>query len=74
MCPTQLAGCVLLKKIKYFEVMLNIFELSRVWEIAESWFLDWNKETKLMPPSFSCFLDFPWKNKVPYKVLLSYPL
>ena len=24
-------------KLKYFEVMLNIFEFSRVWENAESW-------------------------------------
>ena len=29
-CATQLAGGLLLKKLKYFEVMLNIFELSRV--------------------------------------------
>ena len=29
-CATQLAGGSLLKKLKYFEVMLNIFEFSRV--------------------------------------------
>ena len=29
-CATQLAGGLLLKKLKYFEVMLNIFEFSRV--------------------------------------------
>ena len=33
--PTQLAGD-LFKIIKYFEVMLNIFEFSHVKEIAES--------------------------------------
>ena len=27
---TQLSGCVLLKMLKYFEVMLNIFDLSHV--------------------------------------------
>ena len=31
-----LAGVVLLKKLKYFEFMLNIFEFSRVWENVES--------------------------------------
>ena len=29
-CATQLAGGLLLKKLKYFEVMLNIFEFLRV--------------------------------------------
>ena len=29
-CATQLAGGSLLKQLKYFEVMLNIFEFSRV--------------------------------------------
>ena len=33
---TQLAGGLLLKKLKYFEVMLNIFEFSRVSENVES--------------------------------------
>ena len=28
-CATQLAGGLLLKRLKYFEVMLNIFEFSR---------------------------------------------
>ena len=32
---TQLAGGLLLKMLKYFEVMLNIFEFSRVKEIVE---------------------------------------
>ena len=30
LCATQLAGGLLLKKLKYFQVMLNIFEFSRV--------------------------------------------
>ena len=30
MCATQLAGGLFLKKLKYFEVMLNIFEFSWV--------------------------------------------
>ena len=29
-CTTQLAGVLLLEMLKYFEVMLNIFEFSRV--------------------------------------------
>ena len=29
-CATQLAGSVLLQKLKYFEVILNIFEFSQV--------------------------------------------
>ena len=33
---TQRAGGLLLKKLKYFQVMLNIFELSRVRENIES--------------------------------------
>ena len=35
MGATQPAGGLLLKKLKYFEVMLNIFELSRVLENIE---------------------------------------
>ena len=31
-CKTQPAGGVLLKMIKYFEIMLNIFEFSPVWK------------------------------------------
>ena len=29
-CATLLAGCLLLKKVKYFEVMLKIFEFWRM--------------------------------------------
>ena len=43
MCATQLAGGLLLKELKYFEVMLNIFEFSRVWENVESWLVSVNK-------------------------------
>ena len=42
-CATQFAGCLLLKKLKYFEAMLNIFQISRVWEIIESWLVYVNK-------------------------------
>ena len=35
-CSTQLAGDLLLKMLKYFEVMLKIFKFSHVKEIAES--------------------------------------
>ena len=31
-CTTQLAGSLLLERLKYLEVMLNNFEFSRVWE------------------------------------------
>ena len=33
---TQLAGGLLLKILKYFEVVLNIFQFSRVKEIVQS--------------------------------------
>ena len=36
-CAAQLAGGLLLKKLKYFEVMLNIFGFSQVWNYLESW-------------------------------------
>ena len=35
-CATQLAGGLLLKMVKYFEVMLNTFEFSHSKEIVES--------------------------------------
>ena len=53
MCATQLAGGLLLKKLKYFEVMLNIFEYSRVWENVESWLVSANKLFWIAQPSFS---------------------
>ena len=42
-CATQLAGCLLLKKLKHFEVMLNIFEFSQVWQNVESWLVYANR-------------------------------
>ena len=35
-CATQLAGGLLLKTLKYFKVMLKMFEFSHVKEIVES--------------------------------------
>ena len=37
------AGDLLLKKLKYFEVILNIFEFLRVWRNAESWLVFANR-------------------------------
>ena len=42
-CATKLAGGLLLKMLKYFKVMLNIFEFSHVKEIVESWLVYLNK-------------------------------
>ena len=50
---TQLAGGLLLKKLKYFEVMLNIFEFSRVSENVESWLVYPNKLLWIAQPWFS---------------------
>ena len=35
-CTSQLAGALLLKMLKYFEFMLNIFEFAHMKEIGES--------------------------------------
>ena len=35
MCATQLAGGLLLKMLKYFKVLLNIFEFSHVMKVVE---------------------------------------
>ena len=40
---SQLVGGFLLKELEYFEVMLKIFELSRMWENVESWLVYANK-------------------------------
>ena len=42
-CAIQLAGGVLLKMLQYFEVMLNFFEFSEVWENKEAWLVYVNK-------------------------------
>ena len=52
MCDS-LAGGFLLKKLKYFEVMLNIFWFSRVWENLESWLVYANKLFWIAQPYFS---------------------
>ena len=62
------------KKLKYFEIMLNVFGFFLVWEIVGFWFvyekifswspiifLIWYDKTKLLPVSFSNFLDISWK-------------
>ena len=49
----SLAGGLFLKKLKYFEVMWNIFEFSRVWENVESWLVSANKLFWIAQPHFS---------------------
>ena len=39
------------KKLKYFEVMLNIFEFSRVWENVKSWLVYANKLFWIVQPT-----------------------
>ena len=36
-CGTQFAGGLFLKMLKWFEVMLNIFEFLRDWDNVEPW-------------------------------------
>ena len=45
-------GGLLLKKLKYFEVILNIFEISWVWENVESWLVYANKFFWIAQPYF----------------------
>ena len=40
---TQLAGGLLVEKLIYFKVMLNIFEFSQLWENEESCLVYLNK-------------------------------
>ena len=47
------AVSLLLKKLKYFEVILNIFEFSRVWENVEPWLVSANKLFLIAQPYFS---------------------
>ena len=67
---TQPAGDLLLKILKYFEAMFNIFEFFHVKEIVQSWlvygitcresfnmFLEKDNEIKLVPVSFSDVLE-----------------
>ena len=52
MCATQRAGGLLLKMLKYFRVMLSIFELSDVKEIVETWLVDGNRFSWIIQSSF----------------------
>ena len=52
-CATQLAGVLLLKKLKYFEVMLKFFEFLRVWENVEFWLVYASKLFWITQPYFS---------------------
>ena len=47
------ASDLLLKKLKCFEDILNIFEFSRVWENVESWLVYANKLFWIAQPYFS---------------------
>ena len=42
---TQFASGGMLKKLKYFEVMLTIFQFLRMWEIVEFWLVNANKHS-----------------------------
>ena len=52
-CTTELAGRLLLKKLKYFDVVLNIFKFLRVWENVESWLIYADKLFWIAQPYFS---------------------
>ena len=45
-CDSSCKWLSLLKKLKYFEIILNIFEFSWVWEIVESWLVYVNIVTR----------------------------
>ena len=47
------AGGVLLKKLKYFKVIWEIFEFLRVWEIVEFWLAYANKFSWITQSYFS---------------------
>ena len=49
---TQPAGGLLLKRLNYFKVVLNIFEFSRVSENVESWLVFANKLFWIAQPHF----------------------
>ena len=52
-CTTELADALLLKKLKYFEIILNIFEFSRVWGNVESSLVCADKLFWIAQPYFS---------------------
>ena len=66
--PCYIRNSAFLRKLKYFEVILKIFEFSQVWENVKYWlvyanklfwitqpYLDRHNKTKLVLASFSCF-------------------
>ena len=52
-CYMRDSACKWLKKLKYFKVMLNIFEFLLVWENVESWLVYANKLFWIAQPYFS---------------------
>ena len=52
-CTTQFADDLFWKKVKYFQLMLNIFKLSWVWGNVESWFVYANKLFSIAKPNFT---------------------
>ena len=55
------AGGLLLKKLKYFEAMLNIFELLWMWENEESWIAQPYFLTGIIKQSYYQLLFFAFK-------------
>ena len=53
------AGGLLLKKLKYFKVVLNISGFLRVWENVESWLIFADKLFWIAQPYFSTFIIKP---------------
>ena len=52
-CATQLTSSLLLKKLIYFEVMLNILEVSQMWENEEFWLVYANQLFRIAQSYFS---------------------
>ena len=48
MCDSAFRWFIVLKKLKYFEVMLNIFELLQEWENVETWLVNFRKQCVIM--------------------------
>ena len=49
----HLSGGLLFKKLKYFKIMLDIFEFSHVWENVEFCLVSENKLSSIAHPHFS---------------------
>ena len=56
MTLSQLAGGLLLKKLKHFEVMLSIFKFLQVWEYVESWLVYANNLFWIAQPYLSTYI------------------